>query len=124
MDTSLADSNTVSTAKIAANSSVWRRFINWADKQEENRFGWTAFSITGHGCVFTLVTVMMIIFTGNHFILWPFALGAMVACLIVNLGAMPTKITIPVLFFSLVVDLVIILICITYYGFGNAAAYA
>lgn len=124
MDTILEAKNTISEVKTVSNSSLWRRFINWADKQEENRFGWTAFSITGHGCVFTLITVMMIIFTGNHFILWPFALGSMVACLIVNLGAMPTKITIPVLFFSIVVDLVIILFCITYYGFGNAGAYA
>lgn len=124
MDTSIETTNTISQVTKAPHTSLWRRFINWADKQEEHRFGWTAFSITGHGCVFTLITVMVIIFSGNHFILWPFALGSMVACLIVNLGAMPTKITIPVLFFSLVVDLAIILICITYFGFGNAGAYA
>ena len=91
-----AATNTSTLAKV----SLWSKFINWTDKQEENRFGWTAFAIAGHGCVFTIITVATILLTGNNFIFWPFAIGAMTTCLIVNLAALPTKITIPVLFFS------------------------
>lgn len=93
-------------------ASSWKRFINWADQQEEHRFGWTSVAIVGHGCIFTIMTVIAIMLAGNSFILWPFAIGSMAICLVVNLAAMPTRITIPVLFLSLLIDLVIIGICI------------
>lgn len=95
-----------------ANISRWQRFINWADSQEKNRLGWTAGIIVGHGCIVTIFTMLAIVFTGNNFIFWPFAIAAMAVCLITNLAAMPTKITIPVFFISLLVDVAIILICI------------
>lgn len=88
------------------------RFISWADNQQEKSLLWSAISIAGHGCVFTILTVMTILLTGNHFIFWPFAIGAMTMCVIVNLAALPTKITIPILFFSLLIDVVIIGMCI------------
>lgn len=110
------------SAKQNSRTSLWKQFINWADQQEENRFGWTAVSIAGHGCVFTIITVAMILFTGNNFIFWPFAIGAMTICLVANLAALPTKITIPILFFSVLIDLVIIGICLTN-GFDLAASY-
>jgi hypothetical protein len=101
---------------------LWSRFIKWADRQEEHRFGWTAGIIAGHGCIMTVLTTMAIVFTGNHFIFWPFAIGAMAVCLITNLAAMPTKITIPVFFFSLLIDIAIIAICLVN-GFNMEATY-
>ena len=98
--------NTVSHA------SLWKRFINWADSQEEHRFGWTAGILASHGCVFTVFTVLAIVFTGNNFIFWPFAIAAMGMCVVTNLAAMPTKVTIPVFVFSLVIDFAIIVIAI------------
>lgn len=92
-------------------STLWKKFITWAEGQEENRFVWTAIAIAGHGCVFTIITAMMVLLTGNHFIFWPFVIAAMASCVVVNLAAMPTKITIPIFFFSLVIDLAIIVIC-------------
>jgi hypothetical protein len=102
--------------------SLWSRFINWADGQEKSRLLWTALSIAGHGCVFTIVTMATILLTGNNFIYWPFALGAMTMCVVVNLAAMPTKITIPVLFFSLLIDITIIALCLSN-GFDLGAMY-
>ena len=99
-------------SKSKTKSSLWSRFINWTDKQEEHRFGWTATAIAGHGCVITIITVAMIVLAGNPFILWPFAIGAMAICLVTNLAAMPTRIIIPVLFLSILIDIVIIAICI------------
>ncbi len=92
-------------------TSLWKKFIDWADGQEENRIGWIAFAIAGHGCVFTIITSMMVL-----------VIAAMVACLVVNLAVMPTKVTIPVFFFSLVIDLVVIVICLTN-GFNIEATY-
>lgn len=122
MQTVIQHNYSHSRSRSTEKNSLWSRFISWSEKQEENRFGWTAFAIAGHGCVFTIFTVIMILLTGNNFIFWPFAIGAMALCLIVNLAALPTKITIPVLFFSLLVDLTIIAICLSN-GFDVAASY-
>ncbi len=98
------------TAKV----SVWKKFINWCHGQEKNRFGWLAASLTLHGCVLTILTMFAVILTGNHFIFWPFIIGAMGITLITNLAAMPTKITIPVFFFSVLIDFAVIAICLSY----------
>ena len=103
-------------------TSWWKKFITWADGQEEYRLGWTAFAITGHGCVFTIITSMMVLFTGDHFIFWHVVIAAMAVCVVVNLAAMPTKVTIPVFFLSLLIDLVIIVICLAN-GFNIEATY-
>lgn len=105
-----------------ARVSTWKRFIDWTQRQEEHRFAWTAIAIAGHGCVFTIITVLMILFTGNHFIFWPFAIAAMTMTVVTNLAALPTKITIPVFFFSLLIDAAIIGLCIAN-GFDIAASY-
>ena len=92
--------------------SVWKKFINWCNSQEQYRLGWLAAAITLHGCVLTIFTMFAVVLAGNHFIFWPFIIGGMGITLIVNLAAMPTKITIPVFFFSVLVDLMIIISCI------------
>jgi hypothetical protein len=113
METTIKHAYSPASANTDTKISLWKKFINWADKQEENRFGWTAFAIAGHGCVFTIITVAVVLLSGNNFIFWPFAIAAMSICLIVNLAALPTKITIPVLFFSLLLDLAIIVLALT-----------
>jgi len=92
--------------------SPWKKFITWCDGQEKYRLGWLATSLSLHGCVLTILAMFAVVLAGNHFIFWPFIIGAMGITLIVNLAAMPTKITIPVFFFSVLVDLVIIISCL------------
>lgn len=92
--------------------SAWKKFINWSDSQEKYRLGWLAAAFTIHGCVITIFTMFAVILAGNHFIFWPFVIAAMGATVVTNLAAMPTKITIPVFFFSVLVDLIIIISCI------------
>ncbi|HET6995103.1 MAG TPA: hypothetical protein VFI06_08990 [Chitinophagaceae bacterium] len=89
--------------------SAWSTFINWCNDQEENRFLWLAIGVAGHGCVVTPLTLLAVMLAGNPMFFWPFAIGAMAMCLVSNLAAMPTKITIPVLFLSLFIDLAIII---------------
>jgi hypothetical protein len=96
------------TSKLFA----WKKFIDWCIGQEKYRLGWLAAAITLHGCVLTIFTMFAVILAGNHFIFWPFIIGGMGITLVVNLAAMPTKITIPVFFFSVLMDLVIIISCI------------
>lgn len=102
--------------------SPWNRFIKWADGQESSRMLWTAVSIVGHGCFFTIITMSAILLTGNNFIFWPFAIASMTMCVVVNLAAMPAKVIIPVFFFSLLIDVVIIVLCLAQ-GFQLEAMY-
>lgn len=93
-------------------TSAWGKFINWCESQEKYRFGWLAAALTLHGCILTILTMFAVIMSGNHFIFWPFIIGAMGVTLVVNLAAMPTRITIPIFFISVLLDLVIIISCI------------
>ena len=106
---SIATNYTATTAK----TSIWKRFINWCDGQEKNHFGWLGAALATHGCISTPLTLFAIILSGNIFAFWIVAIAAMGASLITNLAAMPTKVTIPILFFSLVVDIAIIISCIS-----------
>lgn len=99
----------VQQAYTAQKPSVISRFLTWCEEQQENRLLWLSVALGGHGCVLTPLTILLIVaLTGMNLALFMTALFAMAAALIVNLAAMPTKVTIPVLFASVVVDLAVI----------------
>jgi hypothetical protein len=93
---------------VTKTASVLTRFITWCNGQEKYRLGWLAIIITLHGCILAPVTVLSIALGGNNFVLWGIAIGSMAMALVTNLAAMPTKVTIPVFFFSVLLDLVVI----------------
>lgn len=89
-------------------SSLLSRFKNWLSSQEENRLLWVGIILAGHGCMITPITLLFIALAGNSMVLWAFTLAAMVMSLVVNLAAMPVKITVPVFLLSLLIDFGII----------------
>jgi len=93
---------------IEKKQSLLSQFISWCDGQEKYRFGWLAAIITIHGCVLAPITVLTIALTGNNFIFWGITIAAFAIALVSNLAAMPTKITIPIFFLSIVLDIVVI----------------
>lgn len=95
-------------ASSSKKESILSRFINWADSQEKNRFGWVAAILAIHGCVLAPITVLVMVFAANNMLSWGFVIGAMAIALISNLAAMPTKVTIPVFFLSVLIDLFVI----------------
>jgi hypothetical protein len=101
------DLNVINTQK-----SIVSRFMNWCEGQERFHFGWVAGILAGHGCVMTPITLFAIVLAGNNMFFWVLALAAMGASLVTNLAAMPTKITIPVFFGTLLIDLAIIVSCL------------
>ncbi len=113
METTLQQSVTATYSATAQKTSAWKRFINWCEGQEENRFGWLGAAITAQGCIATPLTLFAIVLSGNVFFFWILAIAAMGSALITNLSALPTKITIPVFFLSLVIDLAIIISCVS-----------
>jgi hypothetical protein len=99
-------------------TNLFTLFINWCKSQEPYRFGWLAAIIAGHGCLITPVTLFFIIISGNSPVYWAFAMAAMGMSLVSNLAALPTKFTIPVFFFSVLIDIVVIISCVFLIGIG------
>ena len=95
-----------------AQPGLLSKFFKWCTGQEENRLEWLGVALAVHGCIITPLIIILITMTGNNFILWITGMVAMGATLVVNLAAMPTKITLPVFFASLLVDLGIVAVCI------------
>jgi hypothetical protein len=90
-------------------AAAWHTFINWANKQERNHFLWMAISLLGHGTFFTIVTMTTVILTGNVFALLIATIFTMATVVVVNLAALPTRFTIPILILSLMADITIII---------------
>jgi hypothetical protein len=104
---------TFSNAHIAtaAKPSLFTKFMAWCTDQDRNRYGWLGIALGSHGCVFTPLTMFAIILSGNHIYFWFLAIIAIMMMLVTNLAALPTKITIPVFLFSILIDITIIIAC-------------
>jgi hypothetical protein len=92
-----------------AKKTLAHQFIDWCKAQEKNRILWLAIIVTGHGCIITPLTVLVIVFTANSMLAWAFAIAAMTMSLVTNLAALPTKITLPIFFLSLAIDTVVVI---------------
>lgn len=94
----------------AKKESVFGQFIRWAEGQEKYRFGWVGGIIVAHGCIITPLTLLAVVYGGNNIVFWVTAIVAMGISLIANLAALPTKFTIPVFFFSILMDITVIVL--------------
>jgi hypothetical protein len=92
-------------------NSLTHQFIDWCKSQEQYRFGWLAVILAGHGCFITPITLFFVMIAGNSPLLWAFAIAAMTMCLVTNLAALPTKITIPIFFLSIIIDMLLVASC-------------
>jgi hypothetical protein len=102
------------------NSSIFSTFMAWCEGQEKNRLGWLGGILAIHGCALTPITLFAVILSGTNFALYIATLLAMAIAVITNLAAMPTKVTIPAFLFSVLIDIVVIVLSIIA-GFSLAA---
>jgi hypothetical protein len=86
----------------------WGRFLAYSATQQANRFGWLALAFTLQGCVMAPVTICAIVFNGNSIVLWMTCTLSFAITEVTNLAAMPTRVTIPILFGGIVLDLLVI----------------
>ena len=117
METTLQSSIVSARINRVERLSIIAKFMNWCIGQEKNRLGWLGGILVVHGCLFTPITLFAIILSGTYFPFYIAALVAMGLAVVTNLAAMPTKFTIPIFFFSLLVDIAIIISCI-FMGFN------
>lgn len=83
--------------------------MNWCDQQQNYRFLWLGVILGGHGCILTPLTVIAVILAGTNMFLFVLAIVAMGIALVTNLAAMPTRITIPIFFLTILIDIVILI---------------
>jgi hypothetical protein len=100
-------------ARQRTSTSIISRFFNWADNQQENKYAWLAVALAVHGCFLTPLTAMIVMATSYNFVLFMAAIGAMAIALVTNLAALPTKITVPAFFLSILIDVLIIALAFT-----------
>ena len=98
------------TIQSVKNHSVIKSFMKWAEEQDEYRFGWLGVIVAGNGCFITPATVYVVLYSGNNLFLFMAALAVFAISFVANLAAMPTRITIPVFFAGLLVDIIIVLV--------------
>ena len=92
--------------------SIFAKFTNWCVGQEPYRLGWLAGILAIHGCALTPITLFAVILSGTSLVLYISVLVAMGLAVVTNLAAMPTKVTIPAFFLSVVIDVAIIITCL------------
>lgn len=95
--------------KPAAHQNIVQRFINWCNAQQQHRLLWMGVILALHGCVLTPVAMLLSLQAGAGNFLFVGVIAAMVVNLVPNLAALPTKITIPVFFLSILVDVLVVL---------------
>ena len=94
---------------ITKKPNVLKRFFRWCNEQEKYRFLWLGISLFGHiGMVLPLTLLSILFVAGNNFNLWIIACAVNVPVLALNLAAQPPRVTLPVMFMSLLANIVII----------------
>jgi len=96
-----------------AGSGLFTKFINWCSRQEDNRFLWLGITLFGQIGAILPITVWAILYLGNNSLLWVIALVVNVPSYSLNLGAAHTKYTLPVFFFALLTETIIVIYCLS-----------
>jgi hypothetical protein len=96
-----------------AHTNIFSRLFEWCEKQESNRFLWLGLTFFAQiGLTVPLTAYSIIFFGGNTFLLWIILCTVNVPVLVLNLAAMPTKTTLPLLFFAWLTQAALILFCV------------
>lgn len=109
MATTLNHTIATSYTSTASQISLFARFINWCEAQQFNRVLWIGIALMAHGSIFAPLTAMVVLTTVNSLPLLMLTIASMVMALVVNLAAQPTKVTIPVFFLSILIDIGIVI---------------
>ena len=121
METTFNQTANINYSIAQTTPTLLSSFLAWCQQQEEHRFGWLGGIIAAHGCLLTPITLFAVILSGSSLPLFIVAIVAMGMSLVTNLAAMPTRVTIPVFFLSVLIDLIVIG-CSLALGFNLAAA--
>ena len=98
---------------VSPKVNVISKFFSWCDAQQENRFLWLAVTCFAQiGMTLPPTAYFILFFGGNNLLLWIIIAAVNVPALVLNLAALPTKTTLPFVFFSWLTQLAVIAYCI------------
>ena len=99
--------------RIQHEENFFAKFLAWCDTQKSNHFLWLALSFFAQiGLTLPITAVFIVFFGGNNMLLWIIMAAINVPVLVLNLAALPTKTTLPFIFFGWLTQAVIIMYCI------------
>ncbi|HEX5152200.1 MAG TPA: hypothetical protein VFW07_12185 [Parafilimonas sp.] len=91
------------------------RFVNWCAAQESNKFLWLGVTFFAQIGLMLPVAAFSILFIGNNnLLLWIIICAVNLPTLVLNLAALPTKTTLPFLFFAWLTELLVVVYCISF----------
>ena len=88
--------------------SFFHRFLSWCGGQQQNRLLWLGASLAIHGCMLTPITLVSVLLSGANPVLLFLTAASMGTTLVVNLAAMPTRISIPVFMGSVLLSVAVL----------------
>jgi hypothetical protein len=91
------------------NPSLIQRFLSWSKAQQHDHFMWIGIGLALQGCALAPISLYFVSLVGVNLTLFCIVLTAMAMVLVTNLAALPTKITIPVLVASVIIDVGVII---------------
>ena len=98
---------------VTYKQNIFNRFLNWCEAQQSDRFLWLAITCFAQiGMTLPATAYCIVFFGGNNLLLWIIIGAVNVPPLVLNLAALPTKITLPFIFFSWLTQAIIIIYCI------------
>ena len=98
---------------VKREESIFSKFMSWCKTQESNRFLWMALAFSAQiGLTLPLTASAIVFMGGNNLLLWTIMVTVNVPVLVLNLAALPTKTTLPFLFFGWLTQAAIIMYCI------------
>src|SRR2546423_153870 len=87
--------------RLEHKENILTRFFAWCEAQESDRLLWLAITCFAQiGMTLPVTAVFIVFFGGNNLLLWTIIGAVNVPALVLNLAALPTKISLPFIFFS------------------------
>jgi len=119
MQYTLSNQNSLITLKPNAyrlqQQSLLTRFLNWCASQEKNRFLWLGVTFfVQTGLALPVAAYFILFFGNNNLLLWTIICAVNLPTLVLNLAALPPKITLPFLFFAWLTEAAVILYCASF----------
>jgi hypothetical protein len=104
------------SARRSTSPSFIQRFLSWSRAQQHDRFLWIGIGLALQGCALAPITLYFVSLVGMNLALFCVVLTAMAMVVVTNLAALPTRITIPVLAASVIIDLGVIITSLAMLG--------
>jgi hypothetical protein len=94
-------------------SNIFTKFLNWCEAQQNDRLLWLAVTCFAQiGMTLPVTAYFILFFGGNNMFLWIILGIVNVPVMVLNLAALPTKTTLPFIFFGWLTQIAITMYCI------------